>query len=513
MLSVIKSIVLYSLDGYLIYVQVDISKGMPSLDIVGLPDTSVREAKERVKIAIKNSGIDFPNKKITVNLAPADTRKEGSMFDLAIAIGILLSTEIVHCDEIDKYMFIGELSLDGAIRRINGILPMCIEAKKLGIQYIIIPKENEIEASIVQGVDILPAEHILEVLNHLSGCKKIKPIQVDINKLLQISKENQLDFSEVKGQETAKRALEIAAAGGHNCLMIGSPGSGKTMLAQRLPTILPDLSFEESLEITKIHSISGTLKNKSLILQRPFRAPHHTISPASLIGGGKIPKPGEISLAHYGVLFLDELPEFHKSTLEVLRGPLEDGKVTIGRVNATLTYPSQFILVASMNPCPCGYLGSTEKECICTQEQINRYIGKISGPLLDRIDINVSVNSVKYSDLDSIEKSENSSKIKFRVNSARELQRKRYKEFSIFSNSELTPNLIQKFCKLDNNAKKILQDAFKKMGLSARGYGRLLKVSRTIADLDSSEIIQTKHIAEAIQYRKLDKKYWKQRGV
>lgn len=507
MLSVIKSIVLYGLEGRLIHVQVDVSRGMPHLEIVGLPDTSVREAKERVRIAIKNSGIEFPNKKILVNLAPADTRKEGSSFDLPIAIGILAATGFVRCHNIETYMFIGELSLDGSIRNVNGILPMCIEAKNLGIKNIVIPKGNELEASIVKGINIFPVQNILQVLNHINGFEQLSPSKNDISGLLSSSKSDLLDFCEVKGQGKAKRALEIAASGGHNCAMLGSPGSGKTMLAQRFPSILPNLTFEEALEVTKIHSVAGILdKSSSIIFQRPFRSPHHTISYASLIGGGKVPKPGEISLAHYGVLFLDELPEFNKHTLEVLRGPLEDGQITISRLNATVTYPCQFILIASMNPCPCGYHGSSEKECTCTPQQIAKYMGKISGPLLDRIDINVSVNSVKYTDLDSAEQPESSSCIKVRVNRARKIQLQRYKEHGIFSNSELTPKLISHFCKLDNSAQLILKNAYEKMGLSARGYGRLLKVARTIADLDNQEIIQSKHIAEAIQYRQLDKK-------
>lgn len=507
MLSVIKSIVLYGLEGRLIHVQVDVSRGMPHLEIVGLPDTSVREAKERVRIAIKNSGIEFPNKKILVNLAPADTRKEGSAFDLPIAIGILAATGFVRCPNIESYMFIGELSLDGSIRNVNGVLPMCIEAKNLGIKNIVIPKGNELEASIVKDINIFPVQNILQLLNHINGFVKIPSAKNDISNILDISTPSVLDFCEVKGQEKAKRALEIAASGGHNCAMLGSPGSGKTMLAQRFPSILPNLTFEEALEVTKIHSVAGILdKSSSIIFQRPFRTPHHTISYAALIGGGKVPKPGEISLAHYGVLFLDELPEFNKNTLEVLRGPLEDGKITINRLNATVTYPCKFILIASMNPCPCGYFGSAEKKCTCTPQQISKYIGKISGPLLDRIDINVSVNSVKYTDLDSAAQPESSNSIRKRVNNAREIQLERYKEHGIFSNSELTPKLISHFCKLDNSAQLILKNAYEKMGLSARGYGRLLKVARTIADLDNQEIIQSKHIAEAIQYRQLDKK-------
>ena len=477
--------------------------------LFGLPDVSVKEAKERVKTAIKNSDVDFQSKKIVVNLAPADTKKEGSSFDLPIAIGILMSMEVIENSKLDKIAFIGELSLDGKINKVNGILPMCIEALKLGIKQVVVPEENAKEAGIVTGLEVLPANNLLQVVNYLNRKGKIEPIKVNVEEFFKTNQRYDFDFSEVKGQENVKRALEVAAAGAHNVLMLGSPGSGKTMLSRRLPSILPDISFEEALEITKIHSIAGTLKQDiPLITTRPFRAPHHTVSGVSLVGGGRIPKPGEISLSHYGVLFLDELTEFQKSTLEVLRGPLEDRQITVSRVNGTFTYPANFMFAASMNPCPCGYYGSKEKECTCSSTAISRYMGKISGPLLDRIDICIEVSPVQYKKLDSSEQIETSEQIKQRVNKARQIQLERYKESKILSNSELTPKLIEKYCKLDNQGKQILENAFNKLKLSARAYGRILKVARTIADLEESKNIEVKHIAEAIQYRSIDRKYW-----
>ena len=507
MLSIVKSMTLHGLEGFIVDVQVDVAGGLPCWEIVGLPDVSIREAKERVRTAIKNSGYEFPSRRIVINLAPATIKKVGSAFDLPIAIAILLATENINEFDFENVAFVGELSLDGNVHSITGILPMCIEAKKLGIKEIVVPKENAKEASIVDGINVIPVSSLNQVVAYLNKSIKINPEKFNSNELIKSNQVYNLDFSEVKGQKNIKRAIEVAASGGHNCMLIGSPGSGKTMMARRIPTILPKLSFEEALEVTKIHSVAGNIsENSPLIINRPFRFPHHTISKTSLVGGGDIPKPGEISLAHYGVLFLDELPEFEKSTLEVLRGPLEDGKITISRVNATLTYPSKFMLVASMNPCPCGYYGS-DKECSCSNQAINKYLGKISGPLLDRIDIQVEVSSVKYKNLNSNTQEETSEQIRKRVEETRKIQLERYKECGIYSNSELTPKLIEKYCKLDEKSKIILEKAFNKLGLSARAYARILKVARTIADMDKSENIQSTHLLEAIQYRSLDKKY------
>ncbi|MDP4092160.1 MAG: YifB family Mg chelatase-like AAA ATPase [Bacillota bacterium] len=509
MLSKIKSCGLIGIDGYILEVETDISNGMPVFEIVGLADIAVKESKERVRSAIKNSGLEFPVRRITINLSPANIKKEGSSFDLPIALGILTATEQIVNGALDKYMFIGELSLDGEIKPVHGILPMAIAALKEGMEYLVLPAANADEAAVVKGLRILPVKNITEVILHLNGEKQLDEYTIDINELFKNKTEYEIDFADVKGQDNVKRALEVAASGAHNCIMIGSPGSGKSMVAKRLPTILPAMSFEEALEVTKIHSIAGMLpSNTSLVTTRPFRSPHHTISDVSLVGGGKYPKPGEISLAHYGVLFLDELPEFSKEALEVLRQPLEDGMVNISRVNASLSYPAKTMLLCAANPCKCGNFLDPSKQCTCTPKQVQQYLGRLSGPLLDRIDIHIEVASVKYKDLESTKDEEKSSEIRERVNRARKIQLERYKGLRIYSNSQLQPSMMNKYCRLDEDCRQLLKNAFEKLGLSARAHNRILKVSRTIADIEQSEDIKQRHIAEAIQYRSLDRKFW-----
>lgn len=508
MISLVKSISLWGIEGFVVDIEVDIETGMPTFTMVGLAELVVKESKERVRAAIKNSGYEFPVDKIIINFAPADVKKEGTHLDLAVAVGILKSSWKIRDSVIDECAFVGELSLNGEVRGVRGILPMVMEARAKSFKKIFVPYDNRNEINFIDGIEIYCVKRLKEVIDHLN-----EEVQIELLHSGEIKDHARInfdiDFSEVKGQHVAKRAVEIAASGNHNMIMVGSPGGGKTMIAQRLPTILPELTYKNAIEVTKIYSVAGLIKdNSSMIFTPPYRNPHHSASGTSIIGGGSNPLPGEVSLAHEGVLFLDELPEFRRDTIEALRQPMEDGKVCISRVKGKYVYPSQFLLISSMNPCPCGYYGYELKECRCTPKQIRNYLNRISGPLLDRIDIHVSVDPVKFTEINNEQQEESSHEIKMRVKKVREIQLERFDGENISCNAQMKQKHIKKYCRFDEKSMQLLENAFKVMALSTRAYNKILKISRTIADMCESKNIEENHVAEAIQYRLLDRKYW-----